>query len=192
MTLIKKEGIKWSEPLMARALFRKFFGMRSVVVVPNCNWTGNECDLLCVDKSLRIVDVEIKISRADFKADAKKEKWWDRKVVGHEEELYGVGSRLRMIRRPVYDSTQRDWPPKVWKHYFAVPADVWDDSLLEFLPSENCGVILVYGPDTAFVKKRAKPNKDATVISAAKAIDIARLANIRFWDMAIRAQDGTA
>lgn len=189
MTFIKKREIKWTEALMARAIFQKFFGMRSVVVVPNCNWTGHECDLLCVDKSLRIVDVEIKISRADFKADAKKEKWWSREIIGYDEKNYGSDSRVRMMRTPVYESTGRNWPPKVWKHYYAIPADVWDDSLLEFLPSDNCGVILVYGPNTAFVKKRAKPNRDAPAISAAKAIDIARLASIRFWDMAAKMAD---
>tara|TARA_R100000687_G_scaffold83707_1_gene89637 strand:+ start:6051 stop:6623 length:573 start_codon:yes stop_codon:yes gene_type:complete len=182
-----KEKIAWSEPVMARALFRTFFSMRSVVLVPNCNWTGHECDLLCVDKSLRIVDVEIKISRSDFKADAKKEKWWDRIHAGYEDQYFTEGrnkGRLK-IRRNLYKKEAREWPPRVWKHYFALPADIWTDDLLSYLPSKNCGVILVYGKNSAFVKKRARPNRDAEPVDAATAIHIARLANLRFWDLAV-------
>lgn len=73
----------WSEHAIARALVRQTFNRKYLVVVPNCNWTGHECDLLVVTENLRIIDVEIKISRADLKADAKKEKWWHREHLGY-------------------------------------------------------------------------------------------------------------
>ncbi|EQD46835.1 hypothetical protein B2A_08707, partial [mine drainage metagenome] len=70
----------WSEQRIAAALARQIFIDDSVVVVPNCNWTGHECDLLIVTRRLRVIDVEIKISRADLRVDACKDKWyhnWD-------------------------------------------------------------------------------------------------------------------
>ena len=35
----------WSEQLIARTLARQTFEKKNLVIVPNCNWTGNECDL---------------------------------------------------------------------------------------------------------------------------------------------------
>ena len=64
----------WSEQLIARTLARQTFEKKNLVIVPNCNWTGNECDLLVVTPDLRIIDVEVKISRSDLKADTKKNK----------------------------------------------------------------------------------------------------------------------
>jgi len=58
---------------IARAIALQTLARRCVVLVDNCNWTGHECDVLGVTTDLRIIDVEIKISRADFRADAAKE-----------------------------------------------------------------------------------------------------------------------
>lgn len=176
----------WSERAIASALARHTFKRKYLVVVPNCNWTGHECDLLAVTENLRIIDVEIKISRADLKADAKKEKWWNRRISGWEEHRDEHG-RFR-INRPVYDNTRMVHPPRVWKHYFALPAEIWDDSLLECLPSPASGVILLEDggwpkpPIVATVVRRATPNKQADTLKPAQAVDIARLASLRMWD----------
>lgn len=46
---------------------------RFKVVVPNANLDGwSECDLACITKANYFYEYEIKVSRADFKADAKK------------------------------------------------------------------------------------------------------------------------
>ncbi len=165
--------MKWSEPLIARKLAREIFQRKCIVMVPNCSWTGNECDLLVVTQDLRIIDVEVKISRADLRADAGKDKWWhwlrwDQKQAG-------------LQRQP------KAWPDKVWKHYYAMPADIWKPELATNMPATS-GVILCkpmrdVGPDFYVrVEKRAKPNRDAARIGHADAIDIARLANLRMWD----------
>lgn len=171
---------QWDENRVAGALAMQTFQRRALVIVPRCNWTGHECDLLVVCQDLRIIDVEIKISRADFKADAKKDKWWqlwdwetDGPWQGH--------TYARKNRRP------RELPRKVWKHYFAVPDEIWSDDLLEFLPSKSCGVITLWrnggtGHVVANVVKRAVPSRDAEKISPAAAVDIARLASLRMWD----------
>ena len=150
-----------------RAMLQQTFQRKAVIIVPECNWTGHECDLLVVHESLRIIDVEIKVSRADFKRDAAKEKWWRRAawVEGPPQHL--------------------QWPRKVWKHYIAMPADIWKPELVEFLPSAASGVILMRDRGArlpCWVERRATPNKDAEPISPKACVDIARLAGLRMWE----------
>ena len=163
----------WSEPIIAAALVRQTFQRKCLAVVPNCMWTGHECDLLCVEPRLRIIDVEIKISRADLKADADKDKWWQR------TGWYTPG-------QPRPEPVAREWPRRVWKHYYALPRDLWDAALFDALPSPHSGVLLMTeranGSIAISVERRATPNRDADRLSAADALDIARLANLRMWD----------
>jgi hypothetical protein len=171
--------VTWNANLIAGALARQTFQRKHLVIVPQCNWTGSECDLLVVTPNLRVIDVEIKTSRADLKRDAAKDKWfhqWRFDVDGpwtHKDE----GKRRR-----------REWPRRVWKHYFAVPKEIWNDSLLECLPSPASGVLLMDRRadrgDRIYVQcqRPAKPCRDAMQITAEDAIDIARLASLRMWD----------
>ena len=163
----------WSEKLIARCLALEIFQRKCLVVVPNCSWTGDECDLLAVTKDLRIIDVEIKISRADFRADAKKDKWWQ-----HWRGDFWVPPKDRR-REP------QQWPRKVWKHYYAVPKEIWKPEMADQMPSKNSGVIVLSrrgGSVMASVAVRARPCRDADRISSEAAVDIARLASLRMWD----------
>lgn len=186
--------MKWTETSIARALALQTFNRKSLVVVPNCTWTGYECDLLVVAPDLRIIDVEVKISRADLKADAKKDKWWHREFAGHapEERKDGAGNVIARYHRAIYNKTPRQWPPKVWKHYYAMPKEIWKPELAEFI-NERSGILLLseqqcYGvidgaaQIVVSVERQAKPNRDAEKISPAAAIDIARLASLRMWE----------
>lgn len=164
---------EWNEALIARAISLQTLARKCVVLVPNCNWTGHECDVLAVTTDLRIIDVEVKISRSDLKADAKKDKWWYRM------------SRWRDTQGP---DMLRQWPPRVWKHYYAMPSDLWHDSLFEFLPSPRSGVLLLSQqrnsttPIGVTCARRATPNKDAAHLKPEQVMDIARLANLRMWE----------
>jgi hypothetical protein len=160
--------MNWTEARIIKAIGEDVLARKCLLLVDNCNWTGHECDLLAIRTDLRIIDIEIKISRADFRNDKKKSKWWHSKGWG----------KNRVI-------THRDWPPKVWKHYFAIPAEIWSDELIEDLPSEKCGIILLHESrwgTTARIHKRAVPSRSAEQISATDAIEIARLANLRMWN----------
>lgn len=149
----------WNEARIAEALVRSVFN-RAVLAVPNCNWTGSECDLLVVEpRSLRIIDVEIKISRADLRQDLAKDKWW----------VTRPWSRRRAL--PV----RREWPQHAWKHYYVVPAAIWTDELYAAIP-EASGVLALDSRYRFHVLRKALPNRKALPISAADAIDIARLA----------------
>lgn len=201
--------MNWSETSIARALARQTFNRKYLVVVPNCNWTGHECDLLVVTENLRLIDIEIKISRADLKADAKKEKWWHREYLGqwptvtelrHSPDWNDLVVE-RVDRRSRYKSTPRDWPRKVWKHYYALPKDIWHPDLLTALPSAQSGVLLLDREgyprpidDGMRVEcvRRATPNRDASSIGPAAAVDIARLASLRMWDAFARLEQREA
>lgn len=175
--------IQWSEHMIARAIALQTLERKCLVLVDNCGWTGHECDVLAVTKDLRIIDVEVKISRADLKADARKDKWWQRHGWGHYEMIEG---RRICVDPP---STARQHPPKVWKHYYAMPADIWKPELLDCLPSAASGVLLLreasdrhQGQIVVKCIRRATPAKDAFRLTPAQAVDIARLANLRMWE----------
>lgn len=166
---------EWSERRIAAALARQTFQKRSLVIVPNCTWTGHECDLLVITADLRVIDVEVKISRADLRADAAKDKWfhgWNWRVDGPDRS--GHDQRRR-----------RQWPRRVWKHYYAMPRPIWDASLFDCLPSTTSGVLLMSlraGAVYVTCERRATPCRDADRLDAADAVDIARLASLRMWD----------
>ena len=164
---------------IAAALARTTFA-DSLVVVDRCTWTGNEADLLVVTRNLRVVDVEVKISRADLKADRRKDKWWDRSA-----------PCVWSPAAPV----PREWPRRTWKHYYAMPAELWREDLIDACGRVS-GILLLHNSRRVVgtiagvkepglrvqVRRAAKPDRTAQPISAADAIAIARLASLRMWD----------
>jgi hypothetical protein len=118
------KSLMWSEKRIGQAISSVLFKHSCICIVPNCSWPGAECDLLCVRKDLRLVDIEIKISRADLKADKDKSKWvhpWDWRTHGWDIP------REERIRKP------RTHPPKIWKHYYAFPQTLWTPDLMEII-----------------------------------------------------------
>lgn len=179
---------QWSEHSIARAIALQTLARKCVVMVDNCGWTGHECDVLAVTTDLRIIDVEVKISRADLKADARKDKWWQRTFLGYGErkEVFNDAGRLIRVERPsLYDVKALQHPRKVWKHYYAMPADIWKPELLDCLPSPASGVLLLRAMRSRIdveCIRRATPAKDAYKLTPEQVMDIARLANLRMWE----------
>jgi hypothetical protein len=175
----------FTERSIAGYLARVIFLRKYLLLVPNCSWPGSECDLLAVTPNLRVIDVEIKISRADLRADAKKEKWF-------EYEKYQPDVWPRAKHRIAY-------PRRVWKHYYCLPRTIWTPDLYADM-NEVSGLLLIddavpreavgYGvtriPERKGfrirVERRAKPDIKADKITPADAVDIARLASLRMWD----------
>ena len=172
----------WTEEKIARVLSTSIFENKYVMTVPNCNWTGYECDLFAVTETLKIIDFEIKITRSDLKSDAKKDKWWDRKW---------VCDRTDPTNQKDYKFVEKSMthPRKVWKHYYVMPSEIWSDDLYTAIP-ECSGVILLkdgqsgtYGKICgATLIRRAKPNKDAYVLNKHQVMNIARLLQFRTND----------
>lgn len=178
----------WSERIIGRAVSRQLFSNSALVMVPNCSWTGHECDVLVVEKGLRIIDIEVKISRSDLKADLKKEKWWERR------------SQYWVVEGPPAPDMRRQWPLQVWKHYYAMPKSIWTPELLSDLPPAS-GILLLEEKSTAYnvsgplgirVERAAKPCRDADKLSPASVLDIARLASLRMWDAYAEIENLTA
>lgn len=59
----------------AQRVLARHFDPYQQTVVPNCYFAGGEMDLLVVSKAGYLIEVEIKLSRSDWKADAAKSKW---------------------------------------------------------------------------------------------------------------------
>lgn len=149
------------------------FNNKYLLFVPNCNWTGHECDILGVTPKLKLVDLEVKLSIADFKRDIKKYKWYENEVIKEN----GKWERKQ--------NTPLTHPPLIWKHYYVMPHEIWKKGLEEFAPSDRSGIILLNRGITnnlvPYIERQAKPNKDCAILNNEQVIDIARLANIRMW-----------
>lgn len=167
---MEQPPVVWSERAIGCAIFAQAFTRKHVCLIPNTYYTGYEADVLVVRNDLRLMDIEIKISRSDFKADQKKDKWWD-------NPTWWGSPRDRPA------STKREWPPKIWKHYYALPRAIWKDGL-ETEVSAKSGILLFsegsYGVQMS-VHRQAKPNRDAKQITATEAIEVARACNARMW-----------
>lgn len=171
----------WTERQIAGYLARYTFERKHLVIVPNCSWPGSECDLLVVTHDLRVIDVEIKISRSDLKADYEKEKWyhtydWRQAQIDNYKGPWEDRPRRR-----------RDWPERVWKHYYAMPAEIWKPELAACV-SPVSGILLIKrhphrdGELYVGIERMAKPNRQADRIKPEDAVYIARLASLRMWD----------
>lgn len=159
----------WSERMIARAIGDQVLHRKCIVLLNNTSWTGHEADILGVTMDLRLIDIEVKISRSDLKADYHKDKWWTR-LWSHLDgppQLNG-------------------WPPKVWKHYYALPQEIWKPELAESLPSPKSGILLLArGQDERIAVhcvRRAVPDRECSRLTAADALDVARLANLRMHE----------
>src|ERR1700675_625240 len=119
--------MKFTETDIAAYLARHVFLQKCLVVVPNCKWPGSECDLLVITANLRVIDVEIKISRSDLKADREKDKWFE------YEKYSGIWPPPRH---------RIDYPSRVWKHYYCLPAAIWKPELYACMNAAS-GLLLV-------------------------------------------------
>lgn len=168
--------MKWTENTIAFRLIQHHFRGQMLSATQRCSHTGDEADLLLIDKKLRFIDVEIKTSRQDFKNDRKKHKWKGRKKEFYTED--DLGKTKRIVEWEI-----KDWPNKIYKHYFALPETVWSDDLLEFLPSDKCGIILLSEGGNIYVHKKAKTNSKAPKATIDDINNIARLTSLRYWNM---------
>lgn len=163
--------MKWTAREIARSLAYQVFNHRHLIVLPNTYWPGSETDLLIVRTDLRLMDVEIKISRADLKADAAKDKWFDRPI-----------SWPLNTERPA--GTPLTHPRRIWKHYYCMPEAIWKDDLLECVQPTS-GLIMMRDHPTrpgCWLKRQAKPAKNPDRITPEELADIARVQSQRMWD----------
>lgn len=166
---------KYTEFHIASALARKMFNGH-LCVVDDCSWPGSECDLLVVHKNLKLIDVEIKISRADLRNDKDKDKW-----KSPQYDTDPVTGRWRVNK----ERTIVQWPKNIWRHYYVIAGPVWKDELMQFC-GETSGVIAIWisksGNIRYSVKRKAKNNPAAKPVDNQALLHISRLASLRMWD----------
>lgn len=165
-------AFKWTAGRIVRAIGRQLLERKCLLVVDGCYFAGSEADVLGVTMDRRMIDVEVKISRADLKADARKDKWYD-------GEWTLVDGRHVMVRK------SRTHPRRIWKHYYCTPAEVWKPELEAALPSTRSGIVLLHqraGHITVQVLRKATPDRDATRITDQDVLTLARLTSLRLWD----------
>lgn len=132
-----------------------YYGYRQNIIVPNISWGVNlhECDLLIIRKSGYGIEVEIKISKSDLKADAKK---------GHNHN-----DRLNRLS----------------ELYFAMPDYMKDcieyvperaGILLISKHDTYCGISIL---------RDAKVNKNRCKFSSEEMLKIAHLGTMRIWNL---------
>lgn len=181
--------MKWTEQSIGAAVYNHVFKRKHLVLLPNTYHTGFETDLLVVRNDLRLMDIEIKISRSDLKADQHKDKW--------SKQMYHTWGHPRPPALKV------EWPAKIWKHYYLLPRDIWTDELLLHI-SPKSGILFIrsfrdwHGRDDdntplISIRRQAKPNRDAKAIPAEDLLDIARGCSARMWESynKIRELDGS-
>jgi len=163
--------MKWTAREICRQLYIQAFNGKHLVICPNTYWPGSETDLLIVRCDLRLMEVEVKISRADLKADKHKDKWFDRPL-----------SWPWNTERPT--GTPRTHPRRIWKHYYCMPEKVWKEGL-EGEVQPTSGIILMRDhPERpgCWLHRQAKPAKDAERITHEELADIARMQSHKMWD----------
>lgn len=168
--------MKWTAREICRQLYIQAFHGKHLIICPNTYWPGSETDLLIVRCDLRLMEVEVKISRSDLKADKHKDKWFD-------AWEYGKGTPwLHPDQRPA--PTPRTHPRRIWKHYYCMPEAVWKEGLeSEIQPTS--GIILMRDHPNSpgcWLHRQAKPAKVTDRITPEELADIARMQSHKMWD----------
>lgn len=148
-------------------LATRYFDERQDLIVPNVSWGYNgfnECDLLICTKAGYLIEVEIKISRSDLKADQKKKHKHNRSSV--KEFYFAIPSTME-------------------KDINLIPEDA---GIILVYPEEE-GYWANYYHPPIFIRTKPKLLREAVINKNAKPIDInekyklARLGALRIWKL---------
>jgi hypothetical protein len=145
---------KFTAADIAGALSRDLFHFRRYLIVSNVSWglLPWEADLLVMTGSGYVSEVEIKISIADLKRDARKLKW----------SMFPDAHKMLKSR------------------WFAMPARVWDHKDAPASVPADAGVIVVDGAFVRVVRD-ANVNDDARALTKDEQFQLARLGSMRHW-----------
>jgi hypothetical protein len=145
------------------------FHRRRWFVVPNVSWgwgLGYEADLICVNPGGHAVEVEIKVSRSDLRADAKKNKWAAWRPGNTEGAVF---------RRGTLDH-------RIWKFYYAVPQQLVADCLALEGGWPGAGILAVAADHTVTMVRRPMPITATRLVTPDELVKLGHLAAMRYWD----------
>lgn len=173
--LVRRKKIELTEQTIIDRLYlnNHRFCTNYTTLIPNCYTSGdNECDLLAIRKSKFVDEFEVKISRQDFLADAKK------CVLVLEE------GKKRRKRKPKHEALLNG---EMLTNYFWF-AVVEGVATVNDLPSPKFGLLIVdeYGYITVANRaKRLSTNK----LALEKELYLTRKLAFRFWNYRMNKRD---
>jgi hypothetical protein len=140
----------------------RLYSARVNIVVPNVSWGlfSHECDIIVCRPTGYVAEIEIKVSVADMKADLKKQH--------HHVDRQ---NRIREL-------------------YYAIPKKIYD-KCIQYIP-EEAGIIVVeeYYEELlkddfyfATIKRKAKANRFARVLTDKEKLKLAHLGTMRIWNL---------
>lgn len=138
-----------------------WLGYRQNLIVPNVYWglSGlHECDLLVVSKAGYLTEIEIKISRADLRAD--KKKWHNHESLRIKRLFFALPDYLEHCIHMVPERA----------------------GIILVRPNENVPGEYPYHPRCKEIRA-AKRQKAACKITDSDRYKIARLGALRIWDL---------
>jgi len=150
---------------------------RYIMMAPNCyTQKDNECDVFAVRKSGYSDEFEVKLSRSDFRADAKKVvRWrrWKKEDQGWQERCE-INPAFRYKHQALKDGLMT--PNYFW---FVMPTDLATQVLDELPPW--AGLIAIKGTVQMVIRKplRLHTNK----LTERQKYKLAHKLSYRYWDM---------
>lgn len=135
-----------------------WFNPRKNVIVPNVSWgwgLNYEADLVVLYPSGWAVEIEIKCSKSDLKADAKKMKWY----------------AWNPLRGKVFQ-----------RFFYAIPDTLATPEIIAGLP-EEAGVLTVSENGIVSQLRPAKKNLNAVKVSDERRLKLLHLGVMRVWDL---------
>src|SRR5262245_34079515 len=145
---------KWTEKNIQRALWMDRHRKGDLLSVPNCHLYGWEADFLSLTRARLLYEYEIKISRADFRADQRKE--WKHGVC--------LSSAERAVRPNVF--------------YYVTPPDLVPP---EEVP-DYAGLLYVTDARYGWLRLvRRAPRLHGDKISDAQLLKLAQSLSFRYW-----------
>jgi len=136
----------------------RFFNYRTSVIVPNISWGFkwmHECDMFILRKSGYAIEVEIKISKANLKADFKK---------GHDHKSKYIREFYYAFPKQFYE----EFLPLIPEHAGIITCE-------KFCPKDYAPYIVTQ------VRRKAKINTGALKLSDKDRIKISHLGTMRIW-----------
>lgn len=161
-----KEIKEISERRFQDAIYHHRFGDK--IIVPNAHYFCGENDVVSVNKSDFVSEFEIKISKADFKADFKKTEKHDLLKRCYEQKW----------RKQYYSGGFLPYPNYF---YYVVPQDMISVSDVP----DYAGLIIINSRGMAFKKKNA-PRLHSDKITAKQFEDLMRKMFHRYWNLRLK------
>jgi len=164
MTEVEVQNLVW----------REYATSSNLVVIPCSNVLGWEADMLVVTRALLAHEFEIKLTRADFRADMGKEKW-------AHFQAFRAGSMVLQVDR--YGFSARVLRPANYFWYVCPP-----DLLVTADVPTFAGLAYATRDGLRTMKKPERLHREK--LSQSQVMQITRAMSFRYWQRRNRRADG--